>query len=87
MIFYSKYHQDKAKYFNSLIDYIKSLKSNNRNKELRTSINRWFFDAKSKVYIGNKEERERLWARVKGEVGGVVVEEFEMLAGLEHMVQ
>lgn len=37
----------------------------NRNKQLRSCINKYFFDEKSGSYLHNKEEKEKLWSRVK----------------------
>jgi hypothetical protein len=39
-------------------------------------VNKYFFDRKSLNYIGNPEERQRVWENAVKRVGGNVIEEF-----------
>jgi len=79
MIFYSKYQQNKTKFYDCLIEYLNGLKNEHKNKEFRNSINQHFFDTQSLNYIKDEEERNTMWERVKKTVGGNILEEFFMV--------
>lgn len=52
------------------------MKAEHKNRELRNTLNKYFFDSKTLNYIQDLEERQRVWDKVVKNVGGNIVEEF-----------